>query len=324
MKKIILVLLAMYLLFATANAQLTQKEYQFLKEAGPALGEVTGLGMIHRESAGGYVPSKIEAEWVPMLAALKKVDDLCKKYDPLPKPKYPAEQYQLNESPYLICKYAADPIGTKTRGIQIGVDHMVMDTGVVGKDIKADYNDFGGSDGQIPERFQEMAFEPTQFRQKLTAEISAEFAKYGVPVPPRWMDLYWKEYEKLIQKTTERIGRTMTSTSFKTGNAKDAVLEKTVRSEYAKLPNAAKITILRVVFKNSTWAPGSSYTYKGSDSKYDYYKVGKGTSLRGGYVIAKVEGRPDCQAREFNFFRAPGAGVKVDYINIGGRFIPCP
>lgn len=322
MRKIILVLLTGYALCVTANAQLTQKEYQFLKEAQPYVAQVRGLEMINRASAGGEVPSKVESEWVPMLAALKKVDEICKKYEPLPKPKYAVNQ--LGESPYTICQLAADPVGTKTKGIQLGVDAMVMDTGVVGKDIKADYTDFGGSDNQIPDRFQEMVFEPQQFRQKLMAEIAAEFAKYGVEMRPNWPDLYWKEYEKMIEKTKQRINNTMTSTSFKTGTAKDPVLEKRVRAEYAKLPNASKIHILNVVFRGSAWAPGASYTYKGSDSKYDYYKVGKGTALRGGYVIAKVDGRPDCQARDFNFFRPPGGAVQIDYINIGGRFIPCP
>lgn len=319
MKKILFALLATAAFSWTANGQeYTKKEYDFLKEAAAYSDSTRYLARIFRPAAGGYTPPKDEATWVKILEDFKKIDALCKKHGPFQPNKY--GDYSVRTT----CDLVADPIGTKTKGIQVGVDAMVEDIGVVGKDRKADYNDFNGSDGQIPDRFQEMLFEPAEFRAKLTTEITAEYAKYGVPIPPTYMDLYWKEYEKLIAKTKERIGNSMTSTSFKTGTAKDAVLEKRVRAEYAKFPNASKITILRVVFKNSVWSAGESYTYKGSDAKYDYYKVGKGTSLRGGYVIAKVEGRPDCQAREFNFFKAPGKAAQIDYVNIGGRFIPCP
>ena len=305
-----------------------KNEQTFQKEIGPYMRSIQLLSkaydfkMVWVSGSTYPIPSSEDA-WTQILADLQAVDQLCKKYGPFPEPKYKPNYFAGYSNGY--CALAADPVHTKMQGMQVVVDGIVQDsTGVLGKDVRADYTDFGGSDNQIPDRFQEMVFETQQFRKKVSDEITAEFAKRGAPVPPTWMDLYWGDYEKLIAKTKERIRQTMSSTSFQTGTAKDPVLEKTIRAGYAKLPNASKIQILRVVFKNTSWSTSSSYTYKGSDSKYDYYKVGKGTSLRGGYVIAKVEGRPDCQAREFNFFKAPGSGAKLDFLTIGGRFIPCP
>lgn len=332
MKKIIVLLMfAAVVLICTAagSAQSrTPKEYEFLNEARPYSESMKFLAKVYDPdmvwaSSNSYVPPSEASAWVKIVADLKAVNAICKKYEPLPKSKY--KERELASYARAWCDLAADPEATRQRAFLASVDNYVTNF-IVGGDVSAEYEGFWDQTDSIPDRFQEMAYEPDVFRKKLTDQITAEYTKRGVTMPASYMDDYWRDYDKLIPKVKARAERTIASTSYHISDRKDAVLEKFVRAQYAKLPNAAKIQIIRVGFVSATWSSVDQLTWISTVDNVSLYRVHPGShKFRRGWVVAKVENRPACQAREFTLRQDKGKpAIQVEYLSRGGRFIPCP
>jgi len=268
-----------------------------------------------------YYPPTEAAKWNEVMGDLGELDVVCKKYPNLKNP--PGRQPELAYLPKSWCEIAANRVEMRKKAIQVGAEKELGDR--TQNRIYDMENAMRNNLESVLDDYQMMVFEPEAHRQKMTAELQAEYAKRGAQLPFNFYD----KYASIAPKMKMLIEQSIATRTWTMPTIKDAALESLMRGQYAKSPAVSKAAIQKVSFVANTWASVDDMNWISTTGNVSLYRIEKNKHrFRRGYVLVKMPNRPECQAREFVLRQDRAGGgfgaTKVEDLGGGGIFIKCP
>ncbi|CAN5609282.1 hypothetical protein BH10ACI3_BH10ACI3_24420 [soil metagenome] len=313
---------------AAQNPEFVERE-MFFREAIKYNTSVYAFTVVYdpqmqSESSTTYYPPADPKQWPVIMSDLAELDQLCKtKY---PKIKNPSGSYYRKELRILAkswCEIAANRVELHKRAFQVGAEKTLGDR--TQNRVYDMENAMRNNFESVLDDYQMMVFESEAHRQKMKAELQAEYAKLGAQLP----DNFYDKYAAIAPKMKTLIEQSIATRNWTMPAVKDASVEAFIRGQYAKNPAVSKATILKVGFVATGWASVDDMNWISTTGNVSFYRVERNKHrFRRGYVLVKMPNRPDCQAREFVLRQDRAGGgfgaTKVEDLGAGGIFIKCP
>ncbi|MEQ1605078.1 MAG: hypothetical protein ABL999_09430 [Pyrinomonadaceae bacterium] len=321
-----IVALLLFSLNASGQSAEYQERYKFFSEARKYESSVLAFTVVYdpklmSKMSSTYYPPTEAAKWNEVMGDLAELDEVCKKYPNLKNP--PGRQTELVGLAKSWCEIAANRVEMRKKAVQVGAEYELRNR--TQNRIYDMENAMRNNFESVLDDYQMMVFEPEAHRQKMAAELQAEYAKRGAQLP----NDFYNKYAEIAPKMKTLIEQSVATRTWTMPVIKDAALESLMRGQYAKNPAVAKATVLKVGFVASTWASVDDMNWISTTGNVSLYRIEKNKHrFRRGYVLVRMPNRPECQAREFVLRQDRKGGgfgaTKVEDLGAGGIFIKCP
>lgn len=266
------------------------------------------------EGSGGFDDQSIPKYRTDLIA----IAAICAKYPDITNPPpRGADRGYILDHPKEACAMAAAGIDVVVAAVMKARfrDYVVQ---VGDETIAALTKAMTTADWQVTDALQRCAFDFPAW----SADMDKDLRKQKFAQPELPADRFKGVEEKLVEFKAF-VDREGTTKAFEQPPYHDAAVEGLVRAAVAKQLKGAQV--LRIGSDYNSWVAYDEKTWVGSDSTYDYFRVEKGKNqYKRGWLLAKVPGRPYCQAREWIAARVNSGAARVDFVAPAGLFRKCP
>ncbi len=168
-----------------------QERDRFLSEARKYESSVLAFTVVYdpklkSKMSSTYYPPTEAAKWNEVMGDLAELDVICRKYPSMKNP--PGRQPELAYLPKSWCEIAANRLELRKKAVQVGAEYELRNR--TQNRIYDMENAMRNNFESVLDDYQMLAFEPDVYRQKMAAELQAEYAKRGAQLPTDFFDKY--------------------------------------------------------------------------------------------------------------------------------------